>query len=76
MHRRCLFSEKRLWNSQSKCSEMTYPDKEGPLPEICSLWDKHIRSLRLCSDKSECSDTCDFHPGTRQYLENMHLTTI
>lgn len=47
----------------------TYPDMGGPLPAICNLEDIHNHSLQLCSDRSECNDTCDFHLGTHQYLE-------
>lgn len=54
---------------------MTYPGTEGRLPETCSPWDTRSRSLPPCSDRPECSGTCDFHHGTRQYLENMRLIT-
>lgn len=46
---------------------------EAQLPEIDSLWDTRIHNLRLCFDRSECSDTCDFHPGIRQYLKNVQI---
>lgn len=60
---------------QDECSEMTYPGTEGPLPENGNPWDTRSCSLPPCSDRPECSGTCDFHHGTRQYLENMHLIT-
>lgn len=50
-----------------------YPNMEAQLPEIDSLWDTRIHNLRLCFDRSECSDTCDFHPGIRQYLKNVQI---
>lgn len=46
----------------------TYRDTGARRPAICSLWDTGSRNLPPCSDRSECSDTCGFHPGTRRYL--------
>lgn len=43
---------------------------EAPHPGICSLLDKCKHNLQRCFDRSECSDTCDSHPGTHQYLKN------
>lgn len=46
----------------------TYRDTGARRPAICNLWDTGSRNLPPCSDRSECSDTCGFHPGTRRYL--------